>query len=138
MIDIAWAAVIFTGAIAVVEIRRSMGARLQRQLERVQRSIELVYAIGRWDWPTIEQGGRNTVLEASSEFAELWAIVHLPRDDGFTLDVKNVLNGLTAILRGSHGVDQSKEIDRIKKRIERELMGWVEESVRLRSSWWLD
>ena len=138
MVDPTWAVVFFSAVIAALEVRRTLGERRRRKLRQVRRKIELVFAAGAWDWPTFRQGGRTLVLEASREFAELECLVHFPGDDRYDLNLKNVLNGLQGLLRGSEGVDRSKEIDEIRDRIGRELMGWVEDAWDLRKPSWSD
>ncbi len=131
------AIVAFTAALTAVEVHRWLRARQERRLERMQRKIDLAFTIGMWDWPTIVQGGKSLVLEAARDFAELTSVLDFPGDNVIENDVRNLLNGLASLLRGSHGVDRSKEVEQIKERIGWGVMGWVEESERLRRSPWL-
>lgn len=69
-------------------------------------------------------------------FTELTSILDFPKDNVVELDVRNVLNGLMELLRGAQGVDRSKAFEQVQERIRWGVMGWVEESERLKRPWW--
>ncbi len=132
-----WAVVTFTAVLAFVEVHRLMSARIEKRLQRVQRKIELAFNISGWHWTSLAGATKTELLQAARIFQELTTVLDFPGDQVIENDVRDVLGGLMAILRESQGVDKSQSVARVQERIQWGVMGWVEESERLRRSWWL-
>lgn len=131
-----WAIVAFTAILTIIEVHRVVEGNRERQLDRVRRKIELAFTISAWSWTDMITGGKDVVLRAAKAFQELTAFLDFPKDNVVELDVRNVLNGLLDILRGTQRVDRSKEFEQVQERIRWGIMGWVEESERLKRPWW--
>ncbi|SRR6266540_7253759 len=131
-----WAIVAFTAVLTIIEVNRVVEANRERQLDRVQRKIELAFTISAWSWTDMITGGKDLVLRAAKAFQELTAVIDFPGDNVVEVDIRNVLNGLMDVLRSTQGVDRLKDFERVQERIRWGIMGWVEESERLKRPWW--
>jgi len=130
-----WAVVLFTGVLTLVEVHRWWSARLERQLERVQRKIELAFKVNRLTPGILDSYDKEQALRVAEVFTEVVAVLDFPGDQVIENDVRQVLGKLMARLQPPEPVDSSRPFERVQERIRWGLMGWVEESERLRLTW---
>jgi len=138
--------IVLTAVLVFVEVRREWTELVKEKQRRVQRKLDIAVEVAGWSWATVvtehtSSGAHVSIVDVARTFGELASILdfEVGGDQVVENDLRQVIGGLVATLRGTSGVDASKAFEAVKERMSWGLMGWVEKSEQLRhpvQSWW--